>query len=592
MTKLLETLGLKLPVGVAPSARTDTAMPPPPPSTSGATVATGAVIPPTATPPIGGAAAAVTPASVATQLAELDAALVAAKADVASLKTDKLKTSLTMEIETLAAARAKIGQLATTAAAVVLVPALAKAKAMQTRCAELKAGEPAALTQQTNWAVGSVATLTTLVNSQPAQAKTIMTPALENVRKKLPNLKWQIEKGDFKASEALASEIFFACAGVTRAVNTFAADFPAYKVERDKAEKAVKQLKSHAQVAQIKAEIDSLEQKLIDADNVASKADLKGWEKATAAVKPIPELAARAKKMADDLAKVATKLPGLTKQFKDEGADGPAAANMARYAIKMLVEEKCTEAEAVKMAKDANGFAKAGLQETDALMSARVKKSLLASGTPEAVAQEIGKNLRAGGTSTADDAKAVAEGMKKFPKKVLEDLNKAGIQTECCRGPVTESIPELKGVQPRGWPAGSTWDSVPGVYSGTVKKVVVGTMEKDGKRHVPGKGEGPIPHGTPNLIGHEGGHAFDAADGPLKSKDAAFLKARDEDIATSNPHGMWGHRDDYFLTTAEGGTNDAGATSETFAESFAMHLGTSPKWPKLEAFWVANPWGA
>lgn len=179
----------------------------------------------------------------------------AAKADVASLKTDKLKTSLTKEIETLAAQREKIGQLAATAAAVVVVPALASAKALQTRCAELKAGEPAALTQQANWAVGAVATLTTLVNAQPAQAKTIMTPPLENVRKKLPNLKWQIEKGDFKASETLASEIFFACAGVTRAVNSFAADFPAYKVERDKAEKPVKQLRAHAQVAQIKAEI-------------------------------------------------------------------------------------------------------------------------------------------------------------------------------------------------------------------------------------------------------------------------------------------------------------------------------------------------
>ena len=598
MTNLLEKLGLKLPVGVAPLARGASALPPPPPASGTASVGTGAV-PPTGTPPTGTAPSggtptptATPPVPVATQLGAIDTALTAAKVDVAALKTDKLKTSLTKEIETLAAQREKIGQLAATAAAVVVEPALAKAKELQARCAELKAGEPAALTQQANWAVANVTALTALINVQPAQAKTIMTPALENVRKKLPNLKWQIEKGDFKASEALASEIFFACTGVTRAVNTFAADFPAYKVERDKAEKVVKQLKSHAQVAQIKAEIESLEQKLIDADNVASKADLKGWEKATAAVKPIPELAARAKKMADELAKVSTKLPGLTKQFKDEGADGLAAANMARYAIKMLVEEKCTEAEAVKMAKDANGFVKAGLQETDALMSARVKKSLVASGTPEAVAQEIGKNLRAGGTSTADDAKAVADGMKKFPKKVLEDLNKAGIQTECCRGPVTESIPELKGVQPRGWPSGSTWDSVPGVYSGSVKKVVVGTMEKDGKRHVPAKGEGPIPHGTPNLIGHEGGHAFDAADGPLKSKDAAFLKARDEDIATGNPHGMWGHRDDYFLTTAEGGTNDAGATSETFAESFAMHLGTSPKWPKLEAFWVANPWGA
>jgi hypothetical protein len=117
-------------------------------------------------------------------------------------------------------------------------------------------------------------------------------------------------------------------------------------------------------------------------------------------------------------------------------------------------------------------------------------------------------------------------------------------------------------------------------------------MEKDGKRHVPGKGEGPIPHGTPNLIGHEGGHAFDATESPLRSTNAKFLAARGDDITAGNPHGMFGPRDNYFLTSAEGGTNNSGATSETFAESFAMHLGGSSKWPKLEAFWVANPWGA
>jgi len=130
------------------------------------------------------------------------------------------------------------------------------------------------------------------------------------------------------------------------------------------------------------------------------------------------------------------------------------------------------------------------------------------------------------------------------------------------------------------------------VYKGDAKKVVVGTMEKDGKRHVPGKGEGPIPHGTPNLIGHEGGHAFDAADGELKSKNAKFLEARTEDVTAGNPTGMYGPRDNYFLKVAEGGTNDQGAISETFAESFAMHVGGGAKWPKLEAFWTHNPWGA
>jgi hypothetical protein len=472
----------------------------------------------------------------------------------------------------------------------VIVPALAKAKAkaLRARCAELRLGEPAALLQLNTWATASVNTLGTLIAAPPAQAKTIMAPQLEVLKKKLPNLRRQLEKGDFKACETLASEIFFASANVTKAVNSFAADFPAYKIECDKAEKAIKLLRSHSQVAQIQAELQSLETRLVDADGVASKVDLKSWQKATGAVGPIPELAARVRKMADELAKVAVELPALTKQFKDAGA----AANMARYAIKMLVEEKCTEVEAIKMAKDAAGFVKAGLDETDALMSSRVKKSLLASGTPEAVAQEIGKNLRAGGTATADDAKAVADGMKKFPKNVLEDLNKTGIQTECCRGPVTEVMPGLAGVLPRGWPPGSTWDNVPGVYSGSVKKVVVGTMDKGGKRHVPGPNEGLVKHGTPDLIGHEGGHAFDAADGPLKSKNAKFLEARDEDIATGTPCGMHGHHDDYFLTVAEGGANDVGAISETFAESFAMHLGSGAKWPKLEAFWASDPFSA
>ena len=74
------------------------------------------------------------------------------------------------------------------------------------------------------------------------------------------------------------------------------------------------------------------------------------------------------------------------------------------------------------MAQDAQGFVKAGLDETDALVSSRVKAALVADGTPEDVAQEIGKNLRVAGTSTADDAKAVGAGLSKFPKKVLEEL--------------------------------------------------------------------------------------------------------------------------------------------------------------------------
>jgi hypothetical protein len=296
--------------------------------------------------------------------------------------------------------------------------------------------------------------------------------------------------------------------------------------------------------------------------------------------------------MADKLATVAAKLPALTKKLEANGADEANAKKMAVYAQKMLVEEDCSDDEAVEMAQDANGFATTdGMDEQDALMSSRVKHSLVKGGVDAGVAKEVGRNIRAGGSSSGDDAKAVAKGLTRLSKPVLENLNKAGIKTQCCRGPATEVLAELSGVQPRGWPDGMTWDDVPGCYSPSTKQVIVGTMDDHGKRKVPGPGEGPIKHGTPDLIGHEAGHAFDASEGTLKSTNAAFLKARGGDVKLGKPKGMYGPRDNYFLTAAEGGTNDAGATSETFAESFAMHFAKNSRWPTLEAFWASNPWG-
>ena len=101
------------------------------------------------------------------------------------------------------------------------------------------------------------------------------------------------------------------------------------------------------------------------------------------------------------------------------------------------------------------------------------------------------------------------------------------------------------------------------------------------------------------LVGHEAGHAFDDSDGKPKRNDKAFLGARQADIdaavaatkAKKPVIGMFGGRDDYFLTAKEGGTHDKGASSETFAESFAHKATGNNQWPKLMAFWAKNPWG-
>lgn len=69
-------------------------------------------------------------------------------------------------------------------------------------------------------------------------------------------------------------------------------------------------------------------------------------------------------------------------------------------------------------------------------------------------------------------------------------------------GPVTEVSPlgkHLKGVQPRGWGEGKTFDQVAGVFMAALGQIVVGGGPK-------------FPHGSTSLSVHEFGHALDEAD--------------------------------------------------------------------------------
>jgi hypothetical protein len=376
-----------------------------------------------------------------------------------------------------------------------------------------------------------------------------------------------------------------------KAVRDTNAAYKDYAPERARVAALVAALKSHPQAGRLGAEIKQIEGRLKTADDLSKRAD-GGSLKALTALKAITVQCDEARVLATKLAAAEKKLPALTRKLTDSGVPKAKIEQTARFALKALVEENCSDDEAVKMARDASGYADEGLEEQDAIMSSRVKKSLEDGGLAPEHAKAIGKNIRAGGTSSADDAKAVAKSMSHISRKAIETLTANKITTECCRGPITDALPGLAGVKPRGWPETSSWDDVPGVYSGDNKKLVVGTRAADdGKREVPATGQGPLPHGASDLLGHEAGHAFDAADGGGKKANAKFLAARSADIAAGPPSGMIPGTDSYFLTAAEGGANDSGATSETFAESFAMHFSGKSRWPKLEEFWKANPWG-
>ena len=190
---------------------------------------------------------------------------------------------------------------------------------------------------------------------------------------------------------------------------------------------------------------------------------------------------------------------------------------------------------------------------------------------PQVSLRELAESITVtGGHGGASDKKAVVDEMLKIPRGGLEALKKKGTKVVVCHDSVTDVMTELKGVRPRGWPPGMTWDSVPGLFDSASNRVVIAT--KDGK--VPPTGQG---HGSANLVLHEVGHAIDAMGGGM-SNNADFLQARAKDLGN--------------LTAYEKQEGNAGR-EETFAEDMARFYGGQADHAKnfagLDAYWRTNP---
>lgn len=400
---------------------------------------------------------------------------------------------------------------------------------------------------------------------------------------------------DFDGALATCDEV----AAVRRLASRSARSRPEYEALRSEIQARLAALERHAMAPFGAAELQALGRR-VRASLALCTSENGGWQKGQAELAMVRVEMTRVGRMLGDLVEVSRRGPAIRAKLAAEGVDAVQAAALADQALKLACAEGCSDDEAIAMARDAQHYVdSAGLDEPAALVSARVKAALQKDGVPADKARAVGRQVRCAGAADGEDAKAVARQVARMSTGVIAALNGAGTTTLACRGAITQAIPELCGEQPRGWPPTMTWDNVPGVYSPAGNRVVVGTMDAGpgGQRKVPGPGEGTVPHGTPDLVGHEAGHAFDVAAGGMRSQDPAFLRARTMD-ATDDPAAtpprarkMIPPGDNYFLTRAEGGANDAGATSETFAESFAMHFAGAARWPALEAFWQARPFG-
>lgn len=204
------------------------------------------------------------------------------------------------------------------------------------------------------------------------------------------------------------------------------------------------------------------------------------------------------------------------------------------------------------------------------------------SGTPTAAEQSKALATAlvvAGGTATQVDVALVVAELAKLPVAALQTLRDNGVKVVAARNSVTDYATDLKGVHPRGWPPGATWDNVPGAYMPDRKAVIIATTghRTPAGPHVPVTGEG---HGSENITVHETTHAVDAFAGPQRNSSSPdFIAARNSDLGG--------------LTAYEQQAVDGGP-SETYAESSARVYGGqhgATQQSALDAYWRAHPLG-
>nr|AIA18210.1 hypothetical protein [uncultured bacterium] len=149
----------------------------------------------------------------------------------------------------------------------------------------------------------------------------------------------------------------------------------------------------------------------------------------------------------------------------------------------------------------------------------------------------------------AEQAAGIINTLARLPEPLLLKIHNAGIVVRLFDGKLTDnpSARHLKGVTPRGYSNGTTWDAVPGIGGSKIVLVKIGSS---------GKGNG---HGSVNLELHELAHSVDRLIYDSFSQKDSFKAIWEKERSILFP------RQDYFLLYPE----------EYFAEAFALYYYSS-----------------
>jgi len=168
--------------------------------------------------------------------------------------------------------------------------------------------------------------------------------------------------------------------------------------------------------------------------------------------------------------------------------------------------------------------------------------------------------LRTASKVSADFRQEAGTAVAAIPDGVWQELKDGGWEVRVATF-VVDAAPSLRGVHPRGWPVGATWEQTDAVHLPSQRLLVFAEKRRDSDGRIVQNSR------VSNVIRHEVGHAFDRAIGEktYQSSDREFVAAYYRDVSRipASEHEVLS----YYLQKGSGGRQEA------FAEAFAIQLG-------------------